>query len=168
MTPLYQIDKVISRNIFTFAVIYLLGQNKHYSGMTNSEVRRENARLLATKVGGDAKFAEMMDMDASQVSHIIGKTPVKNIGNIIARRIEDKFALPRGWLDTPHFEEGKKPFEVVESERIEPEGITINQIVELLTLFEQATPRGREMILDSARTSEKRGGAGWQSVIDNK
>lgn len=170
MPLLYQIDKVNSRNIFTKPVIYLSGQKKDHSAMTNTEVRRENARLLAAKVGGEAKFAKLLDMDASQVSHIIGKTPLKGIGNIIARRIEDKFALPRGWLDSPHFE-APEPAAKLESVAIaqQPtEEPSVDQVIELITLFEQATVRGRENILDLARSAAKRGDARWKRVIDNE
>ena len=44
----------------------------------------------------------MVDMEGSQVSQIIGKNPIKNIGNSIAKRIEVAFAKPEGWLDQPH------------------------------------------------------------------
>jgi len=72
--------------------------------MTREIVRRENARALAAKIGGPAEFARKTEMSDSQVSQIIGKTPKKNIGNIIAKRIEDAFGLPCGWLDNSQLE----------------------------------------------------------------
>jgi len=74
--------------------------------MSREENRRENARRLATKCGGRAEFGRMLGMEASQVSQIIGKTPTKNIGNSIAKRIEAAFHLPAGYLDDAHPEIG--------------------------------------------------------------
>lgn len=67
--------------------------------MKREDARRESARALAAKVGGLAEFGRKTGMENSQVSQIIGKTPTKNIGNIVAKRIEDAFGLESGWLD---------------------------------------------------------------------
>lgn len=67
--------------------------------MTREEIRRENARRLASNAGAKAAFARLVGMDASQVSQLIGPSPSKNIGNSIARRIERAHHLPEGWLD---------------------------------------------------------------------
>lgn len=68
--------------------------------MTREDTRRNRARELAMGLeGGRTEFARMVGMTSSQVSQIIGKTPVKNIGNSIARRIEVAFDKPTGWLD---------------------------------------------------------------------
>lgn len=70
--------------------------------MSREEIRRENARELARQIGGLTEFGRTVGMEPSQVSQLIGKNPVKNIGNSIARRIEVHFAKPEGWLDTHH------------------------------------------------------------------
>lgn len=70
--------------------------------MTREETRRDNARELARSVGGAAEFGRTVGMEASQVSQLIGKNPIKNIGNSIARRIETSFSKPEGWLDQAH------------------------------------------------------------------
>lgn len=70
--------------------------------MTREEIRRENARNLADLAGGQVEFGRALNMVPSQVSQIIGKTPVKNIGNSIAKRIEQAFNKPDGWLDVQH------------------------------------------------------------------
>jgi len=88
--------------LFIFLVIYLFDKLRHYHEMTREEIRRDNARQLARGVGGHAEFARFMSMEASQVSQLIGRNPVKNIGNSIARRIEQAFDLPTGYLDEEH------------------------------------------------------------------
>jgi hypothetical protein len=66
--------------------------------------RRENARLLATRCGGQAAFAERIDRSPGQVNHLLGKNPSKNIGKRVARHIEACFGKPGGWLDANHWQ----------------------------------------------------------------
>lgn len=70
--------------------------------MTREETRRENARRLAKKIGGKAKFARFVGIDPTQVSQLIGPKPTKNIGNSISHRIEQVFKFPAGYLDSDH------------------------------------------------------------------
>ena len=67
-----------------------------------SEIRRKNARDLAASVGGQAEFGRKTGMSDSQVTQLLGDKPTKNIGNIIAPRIEEAFKKPSGWLDAAH------------------------------------------------------------------
>jgi plasmid maintenance system antidote protein VapI len=64
-----------------------------------TNIRRENARHLAEVAGSPAAFARKLGLEDARVSHIIGKSPTRSIGNKMAERIEDAFAKPRGWLD---------------------------------------------------------------------
>jgi phage repressor protein C with HTH and peptisase S24 domain len=73
--------------------------------MAIEDIRRENARYLASTVETRVVFGSMVGMDNSQVSQIIGKNPTKNIGNSIARRIEVAFNKERGWIDVEHPQE---------------------------------------------------------------
>lgn len=74
----------------------------YLSGMTILSIRLENARQLALQVGGQQRFADRLNMSRQQASHIIGKTPHKGIGHQLARRIEEVFSTPVGWLDLDH------------------------------------------------------------------
>jgi SOS-response transcriptional repressor LexA len=69
---------------------------------TSSSIRLENFRELIKKAGGPAEAARKLDMDDSQLSQIAGKHPSRNIGTALARRIEQAFRKPEGWLDVPH------------------------------------------------------------------
>jgi phage repressor protein C with HTH and peptisase S24 domain len=102
IAALYQKDKQYTRTIFIFLVVYLADKKTDDSGMTREEIRRANTLELARQIGGPAAFGRKMGMSDSQVSQIIGKTPTKNIGNIVAHRIEDRFEKARGWLDKTH------------------------------------------------------------------
>lgn len=81
-----------------------------YEDITN--IRRENARMLAKEVGGPAEFGRRVAMADSQITHLIGAKKTKNIGSIIARRIEKAFGKPTGWLDTYHPPGGNVMFEL--------------------------------------------------------
>jgi SOS-response transcriptional repressor LexA len=66
---------------------------------TIDEIRRENARALAEQAGGNAAFSEIIDRETTQTSRFIGKNHSKNIGDALARHIEECFNKERGWLD---------------------------------------------------------------------
>jgi len=72
--------------------------------MNISEIRLENARYLANSIGGVVAMAERLGKSQPQVSHFIGGNPVKNIGNKIARQIEEAFDKENGWLDNCYTE----------------------------------------------------------------
>lgn len=66
-------------------------------------IRRENMRALAKSVGGISKLANRLDKSQSQISHLIGTSPIKNIGDKIASQVEVVFEKPAGWLDREHY-----------------------------------------------------------------
>lgn len=70
--------------------------------MNVKDFRRRNLRALARAVGGVTKIAERLEKSQSQISHLIGTNPVKNIGDKLAAHIERVFNKPYGWLDQPH------------------------------------------------------------------
>lgn len=49
-----------------------------------------------------AEFAEVIGIPASQLSQLTTDKASRNIGDIIARRVEVNLALSSGWLDVPH------------------------------------------------------------------
>lgn len=74
--------------------------------MTIFDTRLENTRrLVGTERGYITKFAQRMGMSKQQASHVIGGVAGnhakggKNIGEDMARRIEQVFGLPIGQLD---------------------------------------------------------------------
>ena len=63
-------------------------------------IRRENTiRLFSEKGLSREDFAAKIKIAYSQLGHYIGKNPTKNIGDAIAKRIEDAFGLPSHYLD---------------------------------------------------------------------
>lgn len=66
---------------------------------TIDDVRRENARKLADDIGSHAAFARKIDRAPTQVSRFLGANYTINIGDTMARHIEEIFGLRHGWLD---------------------------------------------------------------------
>src|SRR5258708_7589976 len=71
--------------------------------MNVKEIRRNNLRMLARSVGGVTSLAERLSRSQSQISHLIGTNPVKNIGDKLAAEVERVFEKPIGWLDHSQF-----------------------------------------------------------------
>ncbi|ELI5409507.1 LexA family transcriptional repressor [Vibrio parahaemolyticus] len=69
---------------------------------TAEEIRRENARELASQMGSNAAFADKIDRSSTQVSRFMGKGATTEIGPRMARHIEQCFNKPEGWLDVDH------------------------------------------------------------------
>ena len=76
----------------------------HHVGMkTIYEIRRDNTReLCGPELGSHLKLANLLGMQKQLLSQYIGKTPGKGIGNKVARRIEQVYDKPEGWLDREH------------------------------------------------------------------
>lgn len=74
--------------------------------METKEIRRINLRHLMDEYvragNSKASFADEIGMPASQLSQVASSKPVRNIGDLVARRIEEALGLSRGWLDVPH------------------------------------------------------------------
>ncbi len=66
------------------------------------KVRLENARKLAEEAGGVVRFGDRIGISKSQASQIIGRNPIRLIGDDLAERIETSFGKPTDWLDANH------------------------------------------------------------------
>jgi transcriptional regulator with XRE-family HTH domain len=72
---------------------------------TIAEIRLSNARrLLSSRGMSMSMFARDAGMSLQQVSAVIGSNPSRNIGEQLARRIEEFFGRPNGWLDHNHWQ----------------------------------------------------------------
>lgn len=85
---------------------YLLAGNEQtiIPCMDKYEIRRRHVlELIKNQCGGvHAKFAEKIERSPSYVGRMLypdGKKGKKNISDTLIDVIEDRFALPRGWLD---------------------------------------------------------------------
>lgn len=65
-------------------------------------IRLENARQLASEAEGVVRFGARLGMSKAQASQIVGRNPIRQIGDDTAERIEAAFRKPADWLDTDH------------------------------------------------------------------
>jgi len=93
--------------------------------MENKEIRLSNLMDLLKKHGTQKAFAEYTGMDPAHVSQIVNGN--RNMGDKVARQIEEKQGLPLGYMDVfhdhqiPHIgvEETDSPRYLTEQEDIE-------------------------------------------------
>jgi len=76
--------------------------------MTIDEIRYRNLLLLVQEAGNNqAEVARRSDTSPSYINQIIRrlKTPngtVRSVGTRLARRLEQGFSKPKGWMDEDH------------------------------------------------------------------
>ena len=103
-------------------------------GVDATEARRKNLLKLEKQYSTLEAIGQKTDTSAAYLSQI--KNETRNMGAKVARRIEGKLGLPRGWMDsaTPHGAAQK------------PLGSAA-----LLSDFEKLPPTLQDRVLDTAR-----------------
>lgn len=88
--------------------------------METKEIRRNNLRELMVRYAQQGinqnEFAALAESSAQTLSQIIGEKSSRNLGDNLARRIESRLNLPRGWFDVFHEKSLVRPFDNVASE----------------------------------------------------
>lgn len=70
--------------------------------MENKEIRRANLVMLAGQHGTVQALADKTNIDASHLRNVINRRDGRNLGDELAKRIEDQLGKPRGWMDVLH------------------------------------------------------------------
>lgn len=73
--------------------------------MENKRIRRINVILLVRQMGNLSAFAAKVGSSSSYIVQCIGLKPRREIGEELARRIEDAYGKPKGWLDSLHLDQ---------------------------------------------------------------
>ena len=68
--------------------------------MTSKEIRKKNLEKLIAKHGNQRKLADKIGTVPAYISQMM--TDVRKMGDDLARRIEEKLRLPKGWMDQDH------------------------------------------------------------------
>lgn len=76
--------------------------------MDAKAIRRMNARQLAEEVGGVTTLATMTGTSQSYLSQIIGPKPCRDVGDNLARKLEQATGRPYGWMDVSHVTDARK------------------------------------------------------------
>lgn len=92
--------------------IYRIAKGCENQRMENKEIRKANLEALyeeRQKASGmtKAQFAELIDTSPAAFSQLLGPNPNRNIGDKLARKIENALGLSFGWLDVLHASESK-------------------------------------------------------------
>lgn len=104
--------------------------------MDIKSIRRINLRRIARSAGGVTALARRVNHSQSQISHLIGPRPSKNIGDKLAAKFEAALHKPPGWLDKLH--DGPTDFPPLFTNKVQslinnaPEKIAIKKYIEIL------------------------------------
>lgn len=101
------------------------------------EIRLDNLRTIIGK-RKHTELAERWDTSPSTLSQILGAGKIRNLGDELARRIEEKEGIPRGWLDQTH--SGLTTSEV--STRDTLRGNRLRQLLEKFKIHQGLTQKG--------------------------
>jgi hypothetical protein len=128
--------------------------------MDIQEIRRENLRKWVkengTPQGEKSYFSQLLKG---------GETP---FGEKAARRIEADYKMGDKYLDAPTASPARMSA-VKDALQTQDEYNETDEIIELLTLFQQMDRRARGRLLDAARSAAKTSrGARWKRVADNE
>lgn len=75
-------------------------------GYTVRQIRKINLEKLIEKLGlGKGEFAIRIETSPSYISQIFSEKTKRNMGDCVARKIETKLGLPKGWMDNLHGEQ---------------------------------------------------------------
>jgi hypothetical protein len=113
------------------------------------EIRKANLiRLIGSRRKGAC--AEKWEMAPAHLSQVLSNKTAKNLGEDVARRIEQKEGLPHGWLDALQTKEIAEMAEAVRprpsSESISEQAATYQQAQRAAALMDFATPRTRSVL----------------------
>lgn len=88
--------------------------------METKEIRRNNLRELMASYARQGinqnDFAVLVESSSPTLSQITGEKSSRNLGDNLARRIEAKLDLPKGWFDVFHEKQLVHPFDNVAAE----------------------------------------------------
>lgn len=123
---------------------------------TSDEIRLENLQKWVEDAGGLSKFVSLAPRKLSRATldQILKRRQTangttKNVGDELARKIEQALKLPRGAMD--HAATAPSTQMVGSAELISAESL-----VELIQLFGDATAIGKLSIIETARNAPKR------------
>lgn len=105
--------------------------------METKDIRLKNLIFLLDKYTSKQAFAEHVDMAPAHVSQIV--SGYRSMGNVIARRIEEKVGLPIGYMDSLHEQNetaAHKVEELASVYTLKPEDTAEEKALEFADLFE--------------------------------
>lgn len=108
----------------------------------NKTTRRLNLEGLIGESETIAKLAKLHDLNESLLSQI--RTGKRNVGDKLARKIEENVGKPTGWMDVPHFKSADLAVEYAE----------------LMHIYDSLNDKDREAWIALGRSLSERGPRG--------
>jgi hypothetical protein len=72
------------------------------TNLSIQEIRRLNTIQAVAHILRKSEQAELLGIEPSQLSQLLGKNPFRKIGEQLARQFEQRLGKPAMWLDHPH------------------------------------------------------------------
>lgn len=73
--------------------------------LDSKQIRRQNLEHIQKHFVSRKMLAVALEVSPAMLSQLLSATPKREIGDKLARKIEEMLYLRRGWMDTPHTEE---------------------------------------------------------------
>jgi len=83
------------------------------------KIRLKNLNDLIAERGSQREVSEATGIDSSYISQIKNPLNPKNIGEKLARKIEESMKLPRGWMDLLHDKATDHQSKAVDNEKLQ-------------------------------------------------
>jgi transcriptional regulator with XRE-family HTH domain len=120
---------------------------------TSKEIRLTRLEQLISEFGTIEAVAEKSGTAPQYLSQIRNGVKsstgtARGVGDSLARKLEKGCGKPEGWMDIPFAEPQEEPRESNE--------VRQEDLLQLISLFWECTPSGREQILVAAQHAEKR------------
>lgn len=117
---------------------------------TCDEIRYENLRRLVEEAGGLSRLVEKSNgkLNRPTLYQILERITtaagtVKNVGDDLARKIEEALKLDRGWMDNAQSAQVADPGKL----------LLPNEVIQLISLYSQCDPDGRRSIMSAAESA---------------
>jgi transcriptional regulator with XRE-family HTH domain len=81
-------------------------------------VRRNNLKTLREQAGSVRALADKVETDPNYISQLLGRSSKANVGYDLARRAEQAFNKPEGWMDQPHPQKTEVDLDIEEIEQL--------------------------------------------------
>lgn len=77
--------------------------------MDVKQIRKKNAQTLAQEVGSWAELARRAETDPKYLSQIVSEKGTRQVGDKLARKLEQGCSKPHGWMDQDHSSQSLTP-----------------------------------------------------------
>lgn len=126
-----------------------------------SDIRQRMAELRRKNLATWFEDRSRPEEEKSYISQLLNG--IGSFGEVAARRLEAKYGMPVGYLDRDIGNISSVTIQVQPEQEA-----SLDDAIELMSLFQAASNEGRKEILDTARSAADIAAANWRRVVGNK